>query len=70
MSEKEKDLKIFILREKLRRADFVMQKIDTWVQKGLMDARSSIADLRLLYSEPFEYEYLTENDKEELANLT
>lgn len=45
------------MRLKLRDADAVMKLIDEWIVKGLLDPRSAIADARLDYGQPFEYEF-------------
>ena len=50
------------LELKLRAADKVMKAIDEAVDRGKLDARSTIADARLDYGEPFEYPFLKEED--------
>lgn len=48
MMEHEKDIA-------LRAADAMAKVIDDWVKRGLIDARSALADARLDYGEPWKY---------------
>lgn len=41
----------------LRAADQMARVIDDWVERGLIEARSAVADARLDYGTPFEYEW-------------
>lgn len=43
------------LEIKLRAADEMARVCDDWVTRGLIDARSALADARLDYGEPFTY---------------
>jgi len=52
--------KLFEMKLKLEAADQVMMRIDDCVQRGILDARSRIADARLLYGDPFKYEFSNE----------
>jgi len=57
----------FEMKQKLEDADKVMMQIDDIVKRNLLDARSGVADARLIYGEPFKYEYtewnITEKSK-------
>ncbi len=45
------------LELKLRDADVTAVMIDVAVRRGLLDARSGIADARISYGTPWEYEF-------------
>ena len=53
----EKDLDVAALRLKLRAADEMARVCDQWVQSGVIDARSALADARLRYGTPFIYDF-------------
>lgn len=59
MDEKER------LLLKLRDADILAMTIDVLVERGIINSRSPIADARLNYGEPHEYEFA---DEKTLAN--
>lgn len=42
---------------KLRAADKMAWICDDWVQRGIIDARSALADARLSYGDPFTYSW-------------
>lgn len=41
----------------LRAADEMARICDDWVKRGIIDSRSALADARLNYGQPFEYEW-------------
>lgn len=50
----------------LRAADAMARIVDDWVTRGVIDARSAIADARLNYGQPFVYEWSEpQNDKDQ-----
>lgn len=42
---------------RLRDADILAMTVDVLVQRGALDPRSLIGDARLIYGEPWKYEY-------------
>lgn len=47
---------LFRLRLKIKDADAIAKVADDWVKRGIIDARSALADARLNYGKPYEYE--------------
>lgn len=55
MSDRERDLNEMEIE--LRAADALAKAVDDAVQSGWLNARSTIADARLNYGQPFEYKW-------------
>jgi len=51
------ELEVSQLRIKLRAADAMARVADDWVERGIINSRSALADARLDYGDPYTYEY-------------
>lgn len=51
------DLRSMEMSLALRAADEMARVCDDWVKRGIIDARSALADARLNYGAPFKYEW-------------
>lgn len=61
-----KDIEIAQLRKKLQAADAMAKICDDWVVRGEIDARSALADARLIYGNPFKYAFSDEQSSDAL----